>query len=89
MSFWAERRNAARSLPRRADYRPDPAAIQQQRITSGEIDTLADALGSIHPVLNPADPNDKAEVRRRLNLELTYQPEDRLVRAETTIHPGS
>ncbi len=62
---------------------------QQQRMTRAEIEALVDALGNIHTVLSAADPHDQAEVYRRLNLRLAYQPAERLVRAETTLHPGA
>ncbi|WP_407659357.1 hypothetical protein [Jiangella rhizosphaerae] len=62
---------------------------RQQRMTRAEIETLVDALGNLHTVLSAADPNDKAEIYRQLNLRLTYRPEKRLVRAETTLHPGA
>jgi site-specific DNA recombinase len=62
---------------------------QQQRMTRAEIQGLVDQLGNIHVAISATDPTDKAEIYRHLNLRLTYQPEDRLIRAETTLHPGA
>ena len=53
-------------------------------MSSDEIRTLVQALGDIATVLRGADPADKAEVYRQLGLRLTYQPEQRLVRAEAS-----
>lgn len=57
-------------------------------MTRAEIEALVNQLGNIHTVLSAADPDDKAEIYRWLNLRLTYQPEDRLIRVDTTLHPG-
>jgi site-specific DNA recombinase len=57
---------------------------RNQRMTSDEIRTIVEALGDIATVLRAADPTDKAEVYRQLGLQLTYQPEQRLVRAEAS-----
>jgi hypothetical protein len=54
-----------------------------------EIRSLVEALGNIRTVLTDAEPVDKAEVYRQLGLPLTYQPAQRLVRAETHLDPHS
>lgn len=41
---------------------------QNQQMSKAEIEALVETLGNIHTVLSTADPNDKAEVYRRLNL---------------------
>lgn len=66
-----------------------PAALasrrpRSQRMSDDEIRTLVQALGDIAAVLRAAGPADKAEVYRQLGLQLAYQPEQRLVRAEAS-----
>jgi len=58
-------------------------------MTKEEIRSLVEALGHIRAVLTDAEPEDKAEVYRQLGLHLTYQPAQRLVRAETRLDPNS
>ena len=58
-------------------------------MSKSEIRTLVDALGNISTVLGNADPDDKAEVYRHLGTRLTYEPDNRLVRAEAGISPGT
>ena len=57
----------------------------QARMSRDEIRTLIDALGNIATVLADADPEDKAEVYRRLGTRLTYQPAEKVVRAEASL----
>ena len=45
------------------------------------MNTFADLL----EVVRSADPADKAEIYARLGLRLTYQPQERTVRAETRL----
>ncbi len=52
-----------------------------------EIRGLIKELGDIRHVLSGADPLDKAEVYRHLNLQMTYHPAKRLVRVETSLDP--
>ncbi|MBM2620475.1 recombinase family protein [Actinoplanes sp. LDG1-06] len=51
------------------------------RLTRDDITALIKRLGDIRSALANADPNDKAEVYRQLNLRLNYQPEDEAVHA--------
>ncbi|WP_433754721.1 recombinase family protein [Nocardia sp. CA-135398] len=62
---------------------------RQRRMTSEEIRGLIKELGDIRHVLSGADPVDKAEVYRHLNLQMTYHPAKRLVRVETSLDPHS
>ena len=62
-------------------------ATGRRRMTTQEIETMIAALGAIRLVLRDADPRDKAEVYRRLNLRLTYQPATQTVRAEANLDP--
>jgi hypothetical protein len=48
----------------------------------GQIASIVTALGDILAVLADADPADKAEIYSQLGLRLTYQPGQRIVRAE-------
>ncbi|WP_330255545.1 hypothetical protein OG874_13875 [Nocardia sp. NBC_00565] len=56
-------------------------------MTSEEIRCLIKELGDIRHVLSGADPVDKADVYRHLNLQMTYHPAKRLVRVETSLDP--
>ena len=51
-----------------------------------EIAAIVAALGELARVVQEADPADKADIYARLRLTLTYQPEERLVKA--VIKPG-
>jgi hypothetical protein len=51
-------------------------------MTRGQIASIVTALGDILAVLKAADPADKAEIYSQLGPRLTYQPGQRLVRAE-------
>jgi hypothetical protein len=45
-------------------------------MTEAEINAIVDKLADNARVLQDADPDDKAEIFRRLNLRLTYPPAD-------------
>ena len=51
-------------------------------MTREQIASIVTALGDILAVLRDADPADKAEIYSQLGLRLTYQPGQRIVRAE-------
>jgi hypothetical protein len=51
-------------------------------MTRDQIASIVTALGDILAVLKDADPADKAEIYTQLGLRLTYQPGQRIVRAE-------
>ena len=76
---WITETQAARAsyqaLKRPAPPRP---SMSRQEITT-IVNTFADLL----EVVRSADPADKAEIYARLGLRLTYQPQERTVRAET------
>ena len=55
------------------------------RLTEAEIKAIVDKFDDIAAVLHDADPDDKAEIFRQLNLRLTYHPGRRLVEAEVKI----
>jgi site-specific DNA recombinase len=57
-------------------------ATPRAPMTRDQIATIVTALGDILAVLRDADPADKAEIYSQLGLRLTYQPGQRIVRAE-------
>ena len=54
-----------------------------------DIGELIEALGNIPAVLHNAAPHDKAQLYSQLGLHLTYEPAQRLIRAETRLNPHS
>ena len=68
--------NAPGTQPERARRRHGPPMTREQ------IASIVTALGDILAVLRDADPADKAEIYSQLGLRLTYQPGQRIVRAE-------
>jgi DNA invertase Pin-like site-specific DNA recombinase len=61
----------------------------RQRMSQHDIGELIQALGNIPAVLATATPEDKAQLYSQLGLHLTYEPAQRLIRAETRINPHS
>jgi site-specific DNA recombinase len=59
------------------------------RMTSAEIQTIVERFASIAAVIRDADPADKAEIYRGLNLMLTYQPGTQTVRAQMHLSADS
>ena len=57
-------------------------ATRRAPMTREQIASVVTALGDILAVLRDADPADKAEIYSQLGLRLTYQPGQRIVRAE-------
>jgi site-specific DNA recombinase len=57
-------------------------ATPRASMTCEQIASIVSALGDILAVLKDADPADKAEIYSQLGLRLTYQPGQRIVRAE-------
>ena len=51
-------------------------------MTAEQIASIVTALGDILAVLRDADPADKAKIYSQLGLRPTYQPGQRIVRAE-------
>jgi site-specific DNA recombinase len=54
----------------------------RHRVTEAEIKAIVDKLADIARVLADADPDDKAEIFRKLGLKLTYQPSRQVAEAE-------
>jgi pimeloyl-ACP methyl ester carboxylesterase len=50
-------------------------ASGHRRMSRQEVQALLETLGNVRTVLADADPVDKAEVYRRLALQLVYEPE--------------
>ena len=59
------------------------------RMTSEQIKSIVERFASIAAVIRDADPADKAEIYRGLNLMLTYQPEAQTVRAQVHLSVDS
>ena len=59
-----------------------------RRMTAEEIKTIVQEVGSLAEVIRDADPADKAEIYKGLNLTLTYQPTSGTVRAKAQISPA-
>ena len=54
---------------------------QPAHLSNADIAALSSGLGDVRSVLANADPHDKAEVYRQLNLRLSYQPDNETVHA--------
>ncbi len=54
-------------------------------MTREEISTIVERFASLAAVIRDADPADKAEIYKALNLVLTYQPEQRMIRAQAHV----
>jgi site-specific DNA recombinase len=61
-------------------------ATGRHHMNRDEIAAIVAALGEIARVVQEADPADKADIYAKIRLTLTYQPEERLVKA--VIKPG-
>lgn len=77
-----------------AERRRILSALKQQepgdrRLTREEITAMVQQLGDIIGVLREADPADQAEVYQQLGLRLTYHPDERKVRVQSSLpaHP--
>ncbi len=62
-------------------------ATAPARMTKSEIASIIEHFTSIVSVIRDADPADKAEIYKGINLVLTYQPTSRLIRAEVALEP--
>jgi site-specific DNA recombinase len=63
--------------------RPEPARpATRRRMSEAEIRSIVETLANMARVLTKANPEDKAEIFRQLNLKLTYHPGRMLVKAE-------
>ncbi|MBK1788309.1 recombinase zinc beta ribbon domain-containing protein [Prauserella cavernicola] len=56
-----------------------------QRLAANDVDTLIQQLRDLRTVIDQANPDDKADVYRKLGLALTYRPGKHEVRAEITL----
>ena len=57
------------------------SAAAPARLSHQEITTVVEYFADLAAVVRDADPTDKAEIYRGLNLVLTYQPAAQTVRA--------
>lgn len=62
-------------------------AIPSRRLTDEDIKMTVQALGDIRDVIRNASAEDKARVYDELELQLTYNPAKKEVRAEITLDP--
>ena len=87
------RRSASGSARVKAERLQAEAALRgttaQARLTSGEIKAIVERFTSIAAVIRDAGPADKAEIYRRINLTLTYQPEAGIVQAQARLSADS
>jgi site-specific DNA recombinase len=58
-------------------------------MTTEEISAIVERFTSIAAVIRDADPADKAEIYREINLMLTYEPEEQIVRAQAHLSADS
>ena len=56
-------------------------ATGRHRMSKDEIQAVVPTLGDLARIVRGADPADKAEIYAKLRLALTYQPEEKLVKA--------
>jgi site-specific DNA recombinase len=60
-------------------------SVTRPRLSEAEIKAVVDKLADVALVLRDADPDDKAEIFRRLGLKLTYHPGRQLVQAQVAV----
>lgn len=77
--------NQAKAERIQADAALRAAPATPRRMTRQEISTIVERFASIAAVIRDADPADKAEIYKGLNLTLTYQPAARTVRAQAQL----
>ncbi|WP_261561628.1 hypothetical protein [Frankia tisae] len=58
---------------------------EERTLTREEISTMVETLGDMASALAEAEPAEKADLYRQLNLRLTYQPTTSTVRADMKI----
>jgi hypothetical protein len=86
VSGWINQTEAERlRLQRRLAVERSPQAAAA--ITPDELAALIDSVGEVAAVLDEGDDTDKADLYRRLGLRLTFNPEARIVEAETHVEP--
>jgi site-specific DNA recombinase len=83
---WINEAKAER-LQAEAALRATPS--KPHRLTRDEIKAIVERFASLAAVVQNADPADKAEIYKGLNLVLTYQPGARTVRAEAQLSTDS
>ncbi|WP_412749746.1 hypothetical protein [Krasilnikovia sp. M28-CT-15] len=79
----------ATALKRGAQARLGLTEAPPQRMTSDQLDTIADAFNDLFRLLRDADPRDKAELYSRIGLRLTYQPGPETMIAEVVTPANS
>jgi site-specific DNA recombinase len=78
VAAWIAETEAERAAYELAMRRDEP---RPRRMTEAEIKAIVENLADIARVLHDADPDDKGEIFRQLNLKLTYHAGRRLVQA--------
>jgi hypothetical protein len=85
VSAWTAEVQAERTA---AEVELDRAAVQRShRMSRDQLAALVNGLGNLLGVLASAAPEDKAEVYRRLGLQLTYDPGRRVATVESHLGP--
>jgi hypothetical protein len=82
---WINAAKAERLLAVAALCATPPSAC----MTREEISAIVERFTSIAAVIRDADPADKAEIYREINLMLTYEPEEQIVRAQAHLSANS
>jgi hypothetical protein len=78
VAAWIAETEAEKATYALATRAPEPPP----RMTEQEINAIVEKLADIARVLTEADPDDKAEILRKLGLKLTYHPGRRLVKTQ-------
>ncbi|WP_095522664.1 hypothetical protein [Pseudofrankia inefficax] len=58
---------------------------QERHLTRDDISNMIDSIGDVAAALAAAEPADKADLYRQLNLRLAYQPATNTVRVDAKI----
>ncbi|MGN6791982.1 MAG: hypothetical protein ACTHJW_06290 [Streptosporangiaceae bacterium] len=77
--------NTAKAERLQAEAAHRATEASPRRMTREEIKTIVEHFASLAAVLRDADPADKTEIYKGLNLVLTYQPSSHTVRAQAAI----
>ena len=72
----------AAAIKKAAQARLGLTEAPPQRMTSDQLDSIADAFNDLLALLRDADPRDRAELYSRIGLRMTYQPGPETVIAE-------
>ena len=74
--------SGAAAIKKAAQGRLGLTEAPPQRMTSDQLDSIADAFNDLLGLLRDADPRDRAELYSRIGLRMTYQPGPETVIAE-------